>query len=388
MSDLKQMMKNKFEDDRGLELRVALKAGYKDASSLSRFVNDPTRDMDDFSKLIIIVRELFEDEEFKVMSNYIKTLDPNKKAARYALEYASVNGLSELKNHMINKLNAPSMNVESKEWAKIYSEDDKVSSQSTINTLQELGAMNLKKTEPRIFRELLQFYVAYELKMFDLMFEISELINAGVKKVKDPFIKASFLGRLGLALCSVNLYKGRVDTARLNGFSVVNGENRTPRIDCLAYLNLGNSYIFENYEKSLELLNKGLEISKDCSENALNETKRSINFLQNVWNKKPEFLNYNSDCLEDIQEVIVYMINQNQLEEATKLYKSIENGDYNNYQKAFNDYIGYRLSQEKAKLFSSIKNFKLAGDAFFIQLPIIQLKNLGYEEEMIDLLLI
>src|SRR5690606_33351194 len=100
MSDLKQMIRNEFDKDRGISKKIAEIAGYKNPTPLYKFLNEPSRELDNFYSLLKVVRALFPDRELELMENYLRTVDPNKKTARVGLEYAQVNNLTDLSDEL------------------------------------------------------------------------------------------------------------------------------------------------------------------------------------------------------------------------------------------------------------------------------------------------
>lgn len=76
--ELKRLLKNKCEEERGLEKELASVAGYSNSSGFHQFIFNDKKEMDNIQGLIDVVQRVSPDNEFELMSEYILTLDPNK----------------------------------------------------------------------------------------------------------------------------------------------------------------------------------------------------------------------------------------------------------------------------------------------------------------------
>ena len=164
MSNLKQMIKNEFDKDTGLETRLALKMGYKSSSPLNKFLKYEERETDNFNGLLILVRELFPDREFELMEEYIKTLEPENYTARMCLEYTEINKLNETHAYLLDKM-INCGNAKSKEWAKAYSLENGVKNciTSPSEAIDSIEEMSPKSKEVKVFLNISKFYNYYDL---------------------------------------------------------------------------------------------------------------------------------------------------------------------------------------------------------------------------------
>lgn len=382
MSDLKQMIKNKLEDNKGLAEKIAEKAGFSNTSPLNKFINDPDREMENFNSLLIVIKELFGDREFELMSEYVMTLDPNKKAARYALEYAEVNNLGSLCDKLVDKL-SNAKNATSKEWATVYSvrrkcETNKLNVTEVMDLLSECA---IKSPELKIFTKIILLYKYMNDKLFDVMYDVLSTFDFdAINQITNEFIQKSYLCRAMLLKTSLYVRRNEIEEARECALTARDNSVST-RFDVFSRLQLGNTYILENYEKAEAFYNDGLNYI-GSNKGYRKQLERSMSFLCNYWSKTPETLSHESADIEDIHEIAFNMIKQGQREEARDLLNSLDIENMKSNQKAFHYFYRGLMDNSKEMYYKSVENFKLSGDKYFRQISLIELKKLG-EHEMV-----
>jgi tetratricopeptide (TPR) repeat protein len=381
---LKMKLKNMFEENRGLAGEISKKIGLSNATSLSKFVNLPEREMDSFNNLLSLVKELFNNEK-QIMSEYILTLDPNKKTARYCLEYTQINKMYDIHTVLIEKMKN-CKNTESKEWAAIYDIDYKYSFKVTnaSDTVTDIIICNPEKLEMKAYAALLKAYCYYEMKCLSLMDESVRLCRILIPQIKDEYVRNSYISRLSLLASVSNFNSGNIEASRSYGEFGLTSNNVS--INRWIYLSLGNSYLFESYEKSMEYLKKSLEVSvengfKDSEE----EAKKSINFLNILSNKQPAY--EIKDNISRVHQEAFWASKNGMMEVAEMKLTSMDKSKMNKMQLAFHNYYLGKVLNSKTNILTSIRLFKQCGSLFYLQLPVIELQKMGECPEMIETLI-
>jgi hypothetical protein len=389
MSKLKQMIKNELEKDKTLATKLAKIAGYKNPTPLYKFLNESDREVQNFNSLVKIVRELFQDREFEIMNEYCRTLDPNKKAARIALEYATINNLEELKKYLIEKLTG-AKNIESKDFAFIYDIYTRLSNGEIPSSegIQLINRKGFTSYEAQLFSKIVLMYQYYfKLELFDNVLELVNLIKPELDEINDQYLEEQYKIRINLMLTAVYLHKGMLQESRDHAYSILKCNNIPNYTEVTAYLNLGNSFIMENYDKSLEYLKKGLDLAiKYNLENSITQLKGSLNFLMNYWGKEPSYLTIDSQEISDIHEIAFMHIRKGNKDEALNLLNKINQDDMSDWQKGFHYFYRGLIDNNKENYYKSITYFKLTGDQFYRQLPLIELKKLRENEVLLNAL--
>lgn len=387
MSDLKQMIKNEFDKDRGLSKKIAKIAGYKNPTPLYKFLNEPDRELDNFYSLLKIVRELFPEREYELMDKYLRTVDPKKKTARVGLEYASVYRLSDLQNHLIEKMINCS-NLESKEWATVYKigNEEFEGKIPYMEVIEKTTTINYKTIEAKLFSKFIQIYSCYELKFISTLIELATMLEPEIELIKDEFMKRSFKARIGLVMTTVSLHSNNLEEIREYGNMVLEHSTKLSILS-VVHLQMGNSYIYTDFDKAHDHFNKGIEMCNlTKNENTMTELKRSMNFLMNYWGKEPLYLNRESKHSSDIHEVAFYYIQQGNKEKGIELLESVDFESMNNLSRAFNIFYKGLATDNKNFYYESIRYFNLAGEKFYKNLPLIELKKLGENEVLLSAL--
>ncbi|TCJ00478.1 hypothetical protein E0Y62_26715 [Cytobacillus praedii] len=129
---------------------------------------------------------------------------------------------------------------------------------------------------------------------------------------------------------------------------------------------------------------KGLLISKNMPLTLVSSLKRSMNFLDNVWGKKPRYLDMNSKHVSDIHEVAFNLINEGQINQAIELLNTLDLDKLSFNQKGFHFYLKGLISKNIVDYCESVKNFKKSGDSYYRRLPLMQLKNLNVDDCIIE----
>jgi hypothetical protein len=385
VAKLKQMIKNEIDKDKGLASRLAAKMGHANPSTLNKFLNDPEREMDSFCGLLAIVKELFADREFELMNEYIRSLDPNKKTARICLEYTQVNKqLKETHAYLLEALSKCS-NKDSKEMAKVYQIDYDVANGKIkpMDGLLIFQSEKLKTTEAIAFATIGRYYIYHDLSLIDSMNVLKPIIEMNISKIEGAFLKNSYEMRLNAITSAVNLHKNNIVQVRDREDKIEECGNEYYK--SLKYITLGNSYIFESYDNAMKHFKKSLELGiKNDYTNIIIQAQRSINFAQNYWGFCPQYLNENSCETSDLHELSFYYSNLRNEEKALEILNKINIDELSDLSKGFHYFYRGAATKSKEMFFKSLKHFNVAGEQFYKNLPIIELKKLGVEDYILD----
>jgi hypothetical protein len=388
--DLKLLLKNKFEQERGLAIKVAEKVGLKNSTPLYKFVDDPDREMASFDTLLKVVRELFPKEEKLIMKNYCKSLKPNCKTARVSLEYAIMNQMPDLLDVMIKKLERSS-NKDSQEWAKVYRFEQlrREDSVDKMNIVDELYREQdkLKTPEMKFFSKIVQYYCYYNVRQIEIMKQIMINSEGLVDKITDEYIFNSFLSRLKLIHVDVSVHSGRIDEAiELGGFVIDNSCQKN--LVFLAHLQVGNANISKSLEKSTFHYNKALQICEELKITGANlqQVKRGFNFVNSYWGKKAEHLDFESRDISDIHEVAFSYISEGNSTRGIQILNTINKDEMSGYQLGFHFYYRGLATKDKNYFYKSVEHFNSISEKFYKQLSITELAKMGENQFILNAL--
>lgn len=355
-----------------------------DQSTINNFKKKPAKEMKDICGLIKIIRHLWAEREFDLMIDYSEQVNPNFQTARYMLEYLDTNGLHQAKDNLIDRM-IDTNNAESKAWAKLYKLDTQVARRLTspfeaIHQFSNFGG----KLENKIVAQIFSAYVYLDQKLYEQVLNVVEGTMESLKQVNDSFIENMYMTRLLLLKAEAHnrqneVVKGRECSQTLLNMSI----SQTYR--AWAYLQLGNSYILSDYDKSKQYLNEALELP-NISEKVKTNIKRSHNFLHNIWNKECAYLDENSTVASDIHEVAFSLINKNEKSRAEEALSNVKTEDCTKNELAFHFYIKGLITESIKDFTESIKYFNQSGDIHFKLLPIMKLKQFNVDAAIIELL--
>jgi hypothetical protein len=372
--NLRQYLINEMENGRSAEL-VKL-SGYADASALKKAIKKEDGDFEKFDGLVRMVHTLLPETKFEKMSEFARTLNPQKLTCRFMLEYASVYGLTELKQYLIEKLKNAT-NKESNDWAFVYEIDDKLAKNEIggFEAINQLAQHSYTSTEMKVFSKIVQFYSFYDMRNIHMMNNLYEDVKNQIENIKKKFAKDTFYARLFLLECSVNLHNMNIGSLKEKLFLM---ESALEPIKSLAYLQIGNSYMLTSYDKAHKLFTQGMEIA---SEKYKVQFKRSINFNNILWDK---FEGYLPD--DDISNELFYYAKKGQKEQGICVLKKIDVESLSDHAKGFNYYYQGLLFNDKILFYKSVECFNKCGEKFYKKLPILELQKAGESEYVLNAL--
>jgi tetratricopeptide (TPR) repeat protein len=384
---LKQMILNELDKgERGYSEQLATIAGYSSGSALRKVLHDEKKEFEKFAALVRVVEELFPNDVKSLLSEYALTLDPNKQTSRFMLEYAELNGLKELRQELINRM-IECGNAQSREWATVHEIDIKYLNGQInfIEAVAQFAGVGAKTKEMMAYSQVLRAYAYLDQQIYDIAEQMVLPLENIVKEIKEEFISDAFLGRIYLILGECYNRKGSKEKARQVCNTLVNTV-KCKRFVAWGLLQLGNSYMLESYDKSNQYLKKGYLLSFSIDERTNINLKRSLNFLDNLWKKQPRYLDLNSNHPADSHEIAFYYINHKQYTKAMEVLNKDDMDTITSNQTAFHYYLKGLITNSVSDYSKSVKAFMLSKDFFYRELPLMELKKLGVDSDLIEAL--
>ncbi|MEC3668330.1 AimR family lysis-lysogeny pheromone receptor [Bacillus velezensis] len=377
-------MRKDLENDKSLMSKWATVAGLKNPNPLYDFLNHDGKTFNEFSSLVNIVKSQYPERENELMKDYCAHLDPNTKAARSALEYADANKFYEIEDRLIN-LMIKSSNNKSKEYGKVY-EIHRELTQGNINEFEatkRLGRLNIKTTEMNNFARISLLYHYLESGNFAPMDRLIKQVDLSEVK-ENLFLKSLYQTRVFVLQSNIKLNENKLSECREYAKKAIDSTN-IQRFQVFSYLTAGNSLLFSDYNQAKEFFLKGLSASTDnyIYKRILGQ---ALCFLNNVWEKENDFLNTDSKEIIDFQEYAHMLINKKNTEKAKEILEQLDHLEHNDNELAMHYYLKGKLKMDKQCFYSSIEYFKKSNDKFLIRLPLIMLKQLGENEQLLNLL--
>jgi hypothetical protein len=380
---LKQMLLNACEQERGLAVELAKIAGYSSGSSFMKVLKDEKKEFAKFYGLLKVVRHQFPSKEKELMTDYAHTLDPNKQTARNMLEYLEVSKLNKEKEILSKKLSECD-NTISNEWAGIYLIDSEYlkGNISFLDAIKRFEGYKTKSPETRSVLNIFKCYCYSDHHMYDMVHCILLEMENDLKLIKDEYIREVLWDKYYLLLAEHNIRKKNLRHGRELCFEIINNMEE-PVYKGWACLHIANSYIITDYNTSSNFLKMGLNYTVGLSSLLEKNLKRSYNFLDNLWNKTPEFLDINSEESSDVHEVVFYYINHKQYNKALEILDKEDLSCIDDNGKAFHYYLKGLITNNIDDFCNSIRYFRKSGDVYFRKLPLLELEKMDVNQSLI-----
>lgn len=385
MVKLKQMMKNKFDEDTGLAVQLAKIDGINQPQKLYKFVSGEIKEIDNFKAIRKVIESMFKYNHEEVLTQYGNDLDPNKQFIRDAVEYASLFEKSEMTEVLLNKLKN-STNSKGNEWGYFYELKEKAATMSSSEIFKEITSYNFKTPEMPIFSNLMLMNAYRAETKYKTAEEMAEMTEALIEDLKDGYIKESYKKRLQALKVSLTLRNGdHKETERLGKEALMTHE--TTPVDIYILMNMGNAYIMHDYDKAMDYFKKAENLANEFNdEERLVQVKNSVDFCMCYWRKyNRNGQEVNESDYSDYNKAFYY-ISVGNIEAAEICLDSIEYGNMDDVDKAFYYFYKGLLTRDKHDFYKSVKHFKVTDDKHYRQMPIIELKRLGEDDILIEVL--
>ena len=385
MIKLKQMMDNKFKDDTGLAVRAAKIKGINQPQKLYKFVSGEIKEIDNFKAMREVIEFIFRNNHEEVLTQYGNDLDPNKQFIRDAVEYASLFEKKEMTGVLLEKLKS-STNSKGNEWSYFYKLKEKSKGMSSSDIFKEITSYNFKTKEMPIFSNLMLMNAyLYETK-YNSAEEMAEMTESLINELKDGYIKESYRKRLYAVKVSLTLRGGNHKKTEELGKQALSIHETSP-VDIYILMNIGNAYIMHDYDVAMSYFERAVSLANEFKDDIrLVQVKNSIDFCMCYWKKySHNGEEINQEDYSDYNKAFYYISVGNN-EVAEKCLESIDYGNMDDVDKAFYYFYKGLLTKEKHDFYKSIKHFKITGDKNYRQMPIIELKKLGEDDILIEVL--
>lgn len=351
-------------DKRNMPARGLAAAVDVDPGTISNLKNRPEIEVK-FQNMLAIIQYLFPDREEELMEIYIRAINKPENL-RLALEYASFNRNLPLLEYLINR-EINSDNRVNQEWAKVY----QLMLQNQKNTYSEDFLLQLRATrvttiEMDILLRIIECYYLYKNDDYRSFFTLSKTVEKSIQGIYNHYIKETFLVRISEILLNSHFRKGDIDQCRKYA-NIVIDSNANKFKKANAYLTLSFTYLFEDYETTIKLLYRCKELliesgNFDYLYDAVEN--QGIAFTKCYWSK-----DLDSVQTDNKAEQAHLAIRRGNKDLAISILNNIEkHTGFSKY------YLGLATDNEQY-LYESIAMFKEQGDFFFINLPLIELKE-------------
>ncbi|MGE8057333.1 AimR family lysis-lysogeny pheromone receptor [Bacillus mycoides] len=237
--------------------------------------------------------------ESEFISKYAKVAKPKNR--REIMEYLSLRGDFNSLKRIVDQ-EKESKTVVNREWSNIYDLihkrfTEKVELLEFYNLMREKN----KKTsclEMKVLIDLLLCQLLYQTGNHDLISNKMAEIQNNIKEISNEFIEKTFDLRLKEAEAVLLLRNGNIVEARKKCNEMLSVCQLNPYYllpQAMAYFKLGESYIFEDYEKSKKYLLKAYEVLQDLNYVGVEEKKEmfqyTLSFLRIYHVKELDTLN-------------------------------------------------------------------------------------------------
>jgi hypothetical protein len=358
---------------RGYGTVLATIAGYDQSGGLTKVLNNEKKEFGDFSKMIDLVKFLFEDDEQSILESYSKQLNPCFQNARYMLEYLSCHRLLDSMKELIDRMLVCNNN-ESKEWAKVYSIHLNWQLNYHILDVKEyleiLKEVKTNISDLKAYVKLLKCHGFYLKKNHHMAFEISQDVTSEIDEIKEDYLRKAYQTKLNEIDSYVYLrVQNKPEEARMKAYDVIDA-NIGKTFNAYSHYTIGCSYFYQSYDKAKEHFFTSIDIYTDINRGAAtNDVKEVYQLLNIVWDKEV------TDIVNN--DYKIYHILKNNLDIPFELNK--DNIDLAYY------YLlkGMQLNSIDM-LMQSMIHFLKRGDSFFANLPKMELLKRNYSQVIIN----
>jgi hypothetical protein len=382
---VKMMLKNEMKKVTGLQAKMAKLAGYDPSSGgFSKFLTKPKADIKSLDGLLAVINELFPGKEREIMSQYIYELAPGH-TARMCLEYTQLNKMYDEFEYLMEILAANKKNPEDQEWAKIYGLDYEAikGSKSPKEALILMDGLKTNTEEMYAYAQISRYYSMYDLGFFESMNKLTPFVTELVDGLEEGYIKSSYEYRIALISMEVDLHKGNID--KVKEFANKIPDCKHPNIQCMLYLQLGNAYTFESYEKSIKYLKLGNNIAKlNNNQTGIKQTQASINFVNTYHGKGDLELKPESKNVSHKHEIAFDLIQKGQSQQALEILENMDVDTMSDMSKGFHFYYRGMATNDERHFFKSLKFFSSAGEVFYKTTSLLELKKIGTKDYILE----
>ncbi|GAA0368596.1 AimR family lysis-lysogeny pheromone receptor [Bacillus horti] len=339
-----------------------------------------------FESVLRIIKYLYPKEELSIMSEYVMT--QRSRNARLSLEYCAIHKLWREFDFLIDLLSSSSTNPTDREWAEIYSLlrlrilDDSYTQEELLLKVEEFKP---KDVELKVLKAILKALIYYDMKEVNSILLHNKNTFSLIEDIKSDFLRSSFSVRLGIILSVVHLYSNKLEQSRQASYSIL-GQDYIHHMKIPALNQLGESYLFTDYQQSLNYFSRALNaaISLDHSQ-YIRTIKLNISFLHSYYCIESDF-EIQIDDQTSLMNYIFYLIQKGDHSLAQEQLDQINIDVLTEWNKGFYFYYRGLLSDNIKLFYQSAEAFDTIEHYFYLQLPLIELQRLGENEEALKII--
>ncbi|MEC0166605.1 AimR family lysis-lysogeny pheromone receptor, partial [Bacillus cereus] len=215
-------------------------------------------------------------------------------------------------------------------------------------------------------------YSFFDLGNYKMVNEYIQQLLPDIIKIKCRSLRDSFLLRIKEMEIFVNLHENKLRESRQQCFDIINDEtNCYVSTKAVAYCKIGESYVFSDYQKAKEYMEKSLKAIGDPPNKKL-ELRRekvlnTLLFLR-IYHKR-DLHTINFDDLDEAERAFLY-VRLGENEKAIRILQTlkINNGYLSSFQLY---YMGLAVGGKEGKRYLelSLESFSKSGDFFYMFLP-------------------
>jgi transcriptional regulator with XRE-family HTH domain len=297
---------------------------------------------------------------------------------REGLEWSIHNGNMELLEYFIQE---DTKLTDNGELGKIYSLLSKrnkglFKSLEFYDELERLKLHGYKRGESAVLLKIASIYALFESQSFNLFFyEIDKALSL-TEKIKNKYLKKAYTIRIKEALAVAYMVKNELPMAQKLCIELINDvdANHFPFTINSIYLLLAQIHLFNDYNKSLEYIQKALMLFEDHNFKKYERRKRRIeathDFIKIV-NK-----DYDGLFLTDRVEYAHYLAMQNNPELRKKAVEIIDElQKENGYLSPFQMYYKALALKSDKLMKEAEEEFLVNGNKYYAQLPRMYLQK-------------
>lgn len=323
-----------------------------------------------FQQWILIIRYIKPEREDELVETLAEIMISNddKRNIRTMCEYASTHRKFSLLETLINSIQG-SYIAANRDFSQLYELSSRYQQRAVSNEdlLFELEAIQTKTVEGQIFANILKAHILYALKEYKTVFRIGKSVNDHLSKIKNPYLRDSYAGRMSEVLSQGYLFlRNDVKKARYYANNVLNSKYLCEAFKVHTLHLLGTSYLFESHAESV----KWFEQYRDKLESygrydrADEVDECDIYFANVLWDKEGVTGFGSHDRLERAH----YFAKQGDVETVEELCKGKEDDAFAMC------YLGI-VNNDPELLLKSMATFIGNGCKYFAELPKRELAN-------------
>ncbi|PEI49970.1 AimR family lysis-lysogeny pheromone receptor [Bacillus toyonensis] len=352
----------------------------------------------DFMHFVDALR-LYQPNDVEFRRKWIKKMihHLSHKNLKLALEVLDMFGEYDLQDVVMQQITIPKNNADEKEKKKGNSKTVRINlnlvplyrtlrarSENTITPkmfFEKVDKMRKKQkytdNELVILSVLNTIYSFFDLGNYKMVNEYIQQLLPDILEIKCHTLRDSFLLRIKEMNVFVELHENNLDKARNLCFEIINDEtNCYISTKAVAYCKVGESFIFSDYQRAKEYMEKSLDIIGNPVNRKL-EIRRekvlnTLLFLR-IHHEK-DLHTINPEDLDEAEKAFLY-VKLGENEKAIKILQTLQNE--NGYLSSFQlYYMGLAVGGEEGKRYleMSAESFSKSGDFFYISLPKTALK--------------